>query len=115
MASLEELIQIEGVVAAIEWTQGGSLIDYKASIPLSRGLAAGAAQFQETITSTFDKLSESFSQISGMNWTPQHGWVYSGGDWSIVVGSNKGIFVETAKADFNTLLPGLAGESPSAR
>jgi roadblock/LC7 domain-containing protein len=115
MASLEELIQIEGVVAAIEWTKDGSLIDYKASIALSRGLAAGAAQFQETITSTFDKLSESFSEMSGMNWTPQHGWVYSGGDWSIVVASHKGIFVETAKADFNALLRVLADKSSPAR
>jgi roadblock/LC7 domain-containing protein len=115
MATLEELMQIGGVVAALEWAKDGSLIDYRASITLSPRLAAGAAQYQETVTITFDKLSESFSEISGMNWTPQHGWVYSGGDWSIVVGGRKGIFVETAKADLNALLRVLTGESTQAR
>lgn len=114
MPSLEQLVNIEGVVAAIEWTRDGSLIDYKASIALSRGLAAGAAQFQLTITTTFDELSESFSQLSGMAWAPQHGWSYSGGDWSIVVGGRQGVFVETAKADFNTLFRLLAGDNLSA-
>jgi roadblock/LC7 domain-containing protein len=110
MSSLEELMQIEGVVAAIEWSEDGTLIDYKASIDLSAGLAAGAAQFQLTITTTFDKLSESFSELSGMNWTPQHGWAYAGGDWTIVVGGHKGVFAETAKTDLKALFRRLTVE-----
>ena len=113
MASLEELLQIEGVVAAGEWDKDGSLIDYKASIDISLGLMAGAAQFAATVTMTFDKLSEAFSQMSGMNWTPQHSWAYSGGDWSIAVGDGgrKAVFVETTKADFNNLFGELARET----
>lgn len=111
MASLEELLEIEGVVAAGEWTKDGSLIDHKVSMDIAPGLMAAAARFCETVTITFDKLSEAFSEMSGMNWTPQHGWIYTGGDWSIVVGEGgrKGVFVETAKADFNNLLGQLAG------
>jgi roadblock/LC7 domain-containing protein len=117
MASVEELLQIEGVVAAGEWTKHGSLIDYKASIDITPGLMAGAAAFCETVTATFEKLSESYSHLSGMNWTPQHGWAYSGGDWSIVVGEGgrKGVFVETAKADFNTLFGHLVAEADRGR
>ena len=103
MASLEELLQIDGVVAA--FATDGSTVDYKTSMEIAPGLMAGAAAFCETVTTTFDKLSESYSQLSGMNWNPQRGWAYTGGDWTIVVGEGgrKGVFVETAKADFGML------------
>jgi hypothetical protein len=43
--------------------------------------------------------------MNGMNWTPQQGWAHSGGDWTVAVGAGgpKGVFIETAKADFNNL------------
>jgi roadblock/LC7 domain-containing protein len=51
--------------------------------------------------------------MSGMNWTPQQGWAYSGGDWTVAVGEGgrKGVFIETAKADFNDLFRVLVSES----
>jgi roadblock/LC7 domain-containing protein len=48
MASLEELLKIDGVVAAGEFAKDGSLIGYKASMDMSPELAAGAAQFCAT-------------------------------------------------------------------
>jgi roadblock/LC7 domain-containing protein len=109
MASLEQLLQIEGVVAAGEWAKDGSLINYKSSMDMSPELAAEAAQFCATVSMLFDTLSGSFSQSSGMNWTPQQGWAYSGGEWTVAVGAGKGVFVETAKADFNNLFGALVG------
>lgn len=44
-----------------------------------------------------------------MRWTPQHGWMYAGGDWTVAVGGRRGVFVETAKADFNQLFAALGG------
>ena len=111
MASLDELLQIEGVVAAGEWAKDGSLTDYKASMDMSPELAAGAAQFCATVSMMFATLSGAFSQTSGMNWTPQQGWAYSGGDSTVAVGAGgtKGVSVETAKADFNKLFGALVG------
>jgi roadblock/LC7 domain-containing protein len=83
MTGLAELLEIEGVVAAGEWAKDGSLSDYKASMDMSPELAAGAAQFCATVSMMFDTLSGAFSQMSGMNWTPQQGWAYSGGDWTV--------------------------------
>jgi roadblock/LC7 domain-containing protein len=113
MASLEELLQIDGVAAAGEFAKDGSLIDYKSNMDMSPELAAGAAQFCGTVSMLFDTLSGSFSQMSGMNWTPQQGWAYSGGDWTVAVGAGgqKGVFIETAKADFNNLFRVLVSES----
>jgi roadblock/LC7 domain-containing protein len=79
---------------------------------LAPGLAAGGAQFCATVSMLFDTLAGAFSQMSGMSWTPQQGWAYSGGDWTVAVGAGgrKGVFVETAKADFNKLFGALVGQ-----
>jgi roadblock/LC7 domain-containing protein len=44
-----------------------------------------------------------------MNQVPQKGWMYGGGDYTVVVGGTKRVFVETAKADFNELYRALVG------
>ncbi len=44
-----------------------------------------------------------------MNWVPQHGWSYSGEEWSACTGGGRRrvVFVETSKADFNRLFEAL--------
>ena len=109
MATLDELLAMDGVMAAGEWAKDGTLIEYKANADMTQDVAEVAAQFCATVSMMFDSLSGSFTQISGMNWTPQHGWAFSGGDWTVAVGVGKGVFVETAKADFNKLFAALVG------
>jgi len=110
MAGLDELLQIDGVLGAGEFARDGSLIDFKSTMDMTPELAAGTAQFCATVSMLFDTLGGAFSQMSGMNWMPQRGWAYSGGDWTIAVGGGKGVFVETSKADFNDLFRALVGE-----
>lgn len=69
-----------------------------------------AAQFCATVTMMFNTLAGAFSQLSRMNWMPQHGWMYAGGDYTVAIGGYKGVFVETAKADFNQLYKALVGK-----
>ncbi len=47
-----------------------------------------------------------------MRWTPPQGWAYSGGEYTVAIGKGgtKGVFIETAKADFNELFRLLVGE-----
>lgn len=42
---------------------------------------------------------------------PQQGWAYSGGEYSVAIGGKGycGVFIKTAKADFNRLLQMLVG------
>jgi roadblock/LC7 domain-containing protein len=112
VASLDELLTIEGVAAAGEFGPDGSLVDYRAKMDMSPEMAAGAAQFCATVTMMFNTLAGAFSQMSGMQWTPQQGWAYSGGDWTVAIGGGgyKGVFVETARADFNKLFEVLVGQ-----
>ena len=109
MATLDELLDIEGVVAAGEFNADGSLVDYKATMDMSQEMAEMTAQFTATVTMMFNTLASSYTQVSGMQWVPQQGWAYSGGDWTVAVGGNRGVFIETEKADFNQLFEVLVG------
>lgn len=111
MTSLEELVKIDGVVAAGEFQRDGTLLDYRATMDMSPELAAGAAQFCATVSMLFNTLGPAFEGLSGMSWTPQQGWAYSGGDYTVAIGEGgtKGVFIETAKADFNELFRLLVG------
>jgi roadblock/LC7 domain-containing protein len=109
MATLEDLLKLPGVMAAGEFSADGKLVNYKAKMEMSRELASTTAQFCGTVTMLFDTLAGAFTQLSKMNWTPQKGWAYSGGDWSVAVGGHRGVFVQTAKADFKKLFEALVG------
>lgn len=109
LPTLEELLEIDGVVAAGEFTSEGTLVDYQANMEMSEELAAMSAQFCASVTMLFDTLGGAFSEMSGMEWAPQQGWAYSGGKYTVAVGGNRGIFVETEKADYNDLFSALIG------
>ncbi len=109
MASLDDLLKIDGVAAAGEFAADGKLVDFKASMDMSPEMAAMSAQFCATLTMLFDTLAGAFAQLSQMKWVPQQGWMYAGGDWTVAVGGNRGVFVDTAKADFNELFRALVG------
>lgn len=109
MATLDELLKINGVVAAGEFTADGKMVDYKAKMDMSPEMAAMTAQFCAMVTMMFNTLAGAFAQLSKMKWVPQQGWMYAGGDWTVAIGGNKGVFVETAKADFSQLFQALVG------
>jgi roadblock/LC7 domain-containing protein len=111
-STLDDLLKLDGVVAAGEFGLDGTLVDFKAKMDMSPELAQMSAQFCGSVTSLFNTLSGAFTQLSGMNWSPQQGWAYAGGDYSVCVGGTRGVFVETAKSDYNQLFGALVGERP---
>jgi roadblock/LC7 domain-containing protein len=106
MATLQELLDLEGVVAAGEFNLDDSLLDYEAKMDMSEEMAQMTAQFCAAVSIMFSTLASSFTELSGMNWVPQHGWAYSGGEWTACIGDGgkRGVFVETSEADFNRCL-----------
>ena len=114
MARIDDLLRIDGVLAAGEFAPDGALVDYKTNTNMSRELAASTAQFCATVSMLFDTLAGAYSQLTGMNWTPQQGWAYSGGDLTVAVGGRFGVFIKTEKANFNQLFQVLVGQ-PAAR
>jgi roadblock/LC7 domain-containing protein len=107
MSKIDELLKIDGVVAAGEFSKDGAVIGYRTITHMPPELAAMSAQFCATVSMLFTTLAGPFSQVSGMSWTPAHGWAYSGGEMTVAVGGRYGVFLRTEKADFNQLFKEL--------
>lgn len=109
--SLDDLLKIDGVAIAFEYTADGKCSGYKAKMSVSDEMAAQIAQFCGTVTMMFNTLAGAFTHLSKQNWVPQQGWAYASGEWTVAIGGGgyRGVFVETAKADFNKLFETLVG------
>lgn len=106
--SLDELLRLKGVIASGEFSPNGKLIDFRSNNnPLSDEVVNFTAQVAAAVSQLLGALASAHSKISGFNWLPEHGWTYSGGELTIVVGGNRGVFVRTAEADFNQLSEAL--------
>lgn len=59
----------------------------------------------------FNTLADTFSTLSERAGAPQHGWMYRGGGYSVIIGngSYRGVFVETATAHWRELFDVLFG------
>ena len=80
MATLQELLDLEGVVVAGEFDFEGRMLDYEAGMDMSEEMAQMAAQFCAAVSVMLNTMASSFADRSGMNWVPQDGWAYSGGE-----------------------------------
>ena len=111
--TLDELLKMNGVVTAFEFALDGKLVAHKAHASVPAEQAGMTAQFCATITQLFNTLGGAYTKLSGADWTPQHGWAYSGGKFSVCIGGTRGVYVETARADYNRLFEALIGARPA--
>jgi roadblock/LC7 domain-containing protein len=109
MTKLDELLQIDGVMAAGEFAPDGSIIGYRTNRHMTPETAASCAQFCASVTMMFSTLAGALSQTTQMSWTPQRGWSYSGGELTVVVGGHYGVFIRTDTANVNTIFTALMG------
>jgi roadblock/LC7 domain-containing protein len=100
---------LSGAVAAYELTPGGELVSYKGE--LREDIAELVARMCAANSLMGTAQAETFTRISGMKWTPFHGWAVAAGDYSVCVMGCIGVFVETAKADFNNIFKILGEEA----
>ena len=105
--SLDELLKFEGVMAAGIFSPEGKLVDYKSKTGMPKEMAQMTAKFCGAVNIMFDALASAYTQLYKMNWVPQHNWMYSGGDWSVLISGTRGVFVENSKADLEKLLKAL--------
>jgi roadblock/LC7 domain-containing protein len=67
MATLQELLDIEGVGATGEFSLDGSLLDYEAKMDMPEEMAQKTAQYCAAVSIMFNTLASSFTNLSGMN------------------------------------------------
>lgn len=106
--SLDELLKFDGVMAAGIFSPDGKLVDYKANTEMPKEMAEMTAKFCGAVNVMFDALATAYTKLYQMKWVPQHYWIYSGGEWTVIISGTRGVFVESAKADFDKLLKGVA-------
>jgi roadblock/LC7 domain-containing protein len=103
---LESLMNLPGAVAVGEFTPDGKLVRFKGQ--MSQEAAEMAAMMCGAVSDQFAKQAKDFSAKTGMKWNPFKGFAVSAGDYTVCAAGNTGIFVETAKADFNKIFQALA-------
>lgn len=52
-------------------------------------------------------MSSSFQQLSEMQWPPAQGRTFAGSNYAVCVRGEKGMLVDSAKADYNALFEAL--------
>ncbi|MFO3797439.1 MAG: DUF2173 family protein [Anaerolineales bacterium] len=106
---LDKLMALKGAVAAGEFGVDGSLVAYKGALKEEH---AKMVAMMCAANSLMGKMqAEGFTAYTGMKWSPFKGWAVSAGDYSVCVMGNAGVFVETAKADFNEIFKVLGKEA----
>jgi len=106
MIGLDRLMEVEGVVAAGQFTMTGEVIRKVGKLPEDLMTSAALCVQQD------DNARQFLTTLDGRSkreWLPLVGWVVWGGKYSVVVVGNTRVFVETARGDFNQLMINLAG------
>ncbi len=99
MDSLDELFEMEGVIAIARLDDLGRVVDWKAKGAVSPELKEATNNFLTSVTSLLDQQA----RLAPRNWHPRRSWTYSGGDMTLIVSDNKAIVLENAKADANII------------
>lgn len=106
MIGLDRLMEIEGVVAAGQFSDDGKVIRRVGQAPEDLMESAGPCVQQskasrEFLDSLNDKMSRDYGTLVG--------WTVWGSKYSVVVMGNTRVFVETSRGDYNQLMIDLAG------
>src|SRR5438309_2956405 len=79
MATLDQLMQIKGVMAAGEFTPTGELVDFRSAMSMSQDQAGMTAQFCNTVSIMLNTLAKAYSHMyTNMSWLPPKFWAYGG-------------------------------------
>ncbi|EZQ11240.1 DUF2173 family protein [Acidianus sp. RZ1] len=103
---LEKLMKVKGVIVAGEYKNDGTLVEYKGQ--MSKEMADMVAKMVAANTLMGTVQAEAFSKISGMKWTPFHGWAVAAGDYAVCVMGNYGVFVKLGEASFDEVFKALS-------
>jgi roadblock/LC7 domain-containing protein len=106
MIGLDRLMEIEGVVAAGQFSEDGHVIRQVGEMPEDLMESADLCVRQNQASRDFlDSLNEKLPRDYGS----LVGWTIWGSKYSVVVVGNTRVFVKTSRGDYNQLMIDLAG------
>jgi len=107
MIGLDRLMEMEGVIAAGQFSPEGKVI--RAVGDLSEDEMAFTARMCANQTRKLKTNIEQFSKATMMDWRPLTGWAVWGGRYAVIVMGNTGVFIDPRYADCNQLMVDLMG------
>ncbi len=103
MANLDELFQMEGVVAVAKIDDMGRITDWKAKGVVTPEIKEATGKLVAELLS----VSNSISRVAPRSWHPWHSWIFYGGEMIMILHGENAITLEAAKTDINKVLEKL--------
>ncbi len=103
MANIDELFQMEGVVAVAKVDDMGRIVDWKAKGVVTPETKEATSKLMSQLLS----ISNEIGRTAPRNWNPWHTWIYYGGEMILVVHGDGAVTLEAGKTDMNKVLETL--------
>jgi roadblock/LC7 domain-containing protein len=100
MVNIDELFQMDGVVAVGKIDDMGRIVDWKAKGVVSPEVKDATSK----VVSELLSISNGIGRTAPRNWLPWHTWIYYGGEMIMVVHGDSAVTFEAAKTDMNKVL-----------
>jgi roadblock/LC7 domain-containing protein len=100
MAILDELFQLDGIIAVGTIDDRGRIKDWKAKGVITPEVRESMDKFMTSAVALVDQEA----RILPRNWSPRRSWTFSGGDMVLIVAGGQFVTAETGKVDLERLL-----------
>ncbi|MGH2601659.1 MAG: ester cyclase, partial [Dehalococcoidia bacterium] len=107
--TLDDLLALPGVIAALEFAADGTLGEYRSKIDVPVTEFEQTAGLIATANTFLPALLTRYNELSSLEWDTPRWLVYSSDAWTAALAGNRAVLAETAAVDFNQLYGALAG------
>ena len=99
MVNIDELFQLDGIVAIARLDDMGRIVDWKAKGVVDPETEKHASKLSMEI----DALFTQFAREAPRNWSPRIAWIYNGGEMTAIASGGAMVTVENKKVNFEKL------------
>ena len=100
MATLDQLMELPGAIAAINYGSAGEVTDFRGD--LTDDLAGMAGQMCSANLGIFRMQADGWSRLTGQKgFLPEKGFAFMGLDFVVAAGDEQAVFMRKADADFD--------------
>ena len=99
MVNIDELFQLDGIVAIARTDDMGRIVDWKAKGIVDPEIERHASKLSMNI----DALFMQFAREAPRNWSPRKAWIYNGGEMTAIASGGALVTVENNKVNFEKL------------
>ncbi len=99
MVNMDELFQLDGVIAVAKLDDMGRIVDWKAKGAVSPETKDHVSKLMTEVDALFANLARELPR----NWSPRRALLYSGGEMTLIAAAGSAVTVENKKVNFEKL------------